>query len=228
MMYLAGNMYYSLAQIYLLGQDYDIEGWMDILVLVVIAVVYGLGALIRAKSKKNEEQIQQQHARKAQGKPSKDGRGLLEQIFTELKQATEEAKTGVETRQPDQKRPQKAAQAQTVSQKYTPKAKQEVHIQPTMTPAKTKPSKPSKVQSGFEKLGELDKGIYTLPDITSKLSVLSGKDKVIPDEAFESIHLSEVLSDYEDPEELKRAILHYEILGRPLSLRDPSGQIIGL
>jgi len=24
------------------------------------------------------------------------------------------------------------------------------------------------------------------------------------------------------------AILHYEILGRPLSLRDPSGQIIGL
>jgi hypothetical protein len=222
-------MYYSLAQIYILGQDYDIEGWMDILVLVVIAVVYGLGALIRAKSKKNEEQTQEQQlARKAQGKPSKDGRGLLEQIFTELKQAAEQAKTGVETRPPGQKRPQKAAQAQTVSQKYTPKAKQEVHIQHTMTPAKTKPSKPSKVQSGFEKLGELDKGIYTLPDITSTLPGLSGKDKVTPDEIVESIHLSEVLSDYEDPEELKRAILHYEILGRPLALRDPSSNIIGL
>jgi len=38
----------------------------------------------------------------------------------------------------------------------------------------------------------------------------------------------ESLLDYADPEELRRAILHYEILGKPLSLRGPGEQIIGL
>jgi hypothetical protein len=33
-------------------------------------------------------------------------------------------------------------------------------------------------------------------------------------------YLSEILSDYDDPEKLRRAILHYEILGKPLSLRE--------
>ena len=32
--------------------------------------------------------------------------------------------------------------------------------------------------------------------------------------------LSDLLSDYRDPAKLRRAILHYEILGPPLSLRD--------
>jgi hypothetical protein len=41
------------------------------------------------------------------------------------------------------------------------------------------------------------------------------------------MYLSEVLADYENSEELKRAILHYEILGKPLALRDPSRVIIG-
>lgn len=41
-----------------------------------------------------------------------------------------------------------------------------------------------------------------------------------PAQMPESEYLSELLTDYADPEELRRAILHYEILGRPLSLRD--------
>ena len=32
----------------------------------------------------------------------------------------------------------------------------------------------------------------------------------------------ELFADYSDPASLKRAILHYEILGKPLSLRDPT------
>lgn len=31
----------------------------------------------------------------------------------------------------------------------------------------------------------------------------------------------------EDPDELKRAILHYEILGKPVALRDPSSHLFG-
>jgi hypothetical protein len=40
-------------------------------------------------------------------------------------------------------------------------------------------------------------------------------------------YLSEILSDYDDPGKLRRAILHYEILGKPMSLRDPSEHIKG-
>ena len=33
----------------------------------------------------------------------------------------------------------------------------------------------------------------------------------------------EVFLDYEDSDEIRKAILHYEIFGRPLSLREPAG-----
>jgi hypothetical protein len=45
----------------------------------------------------------------------------------------------------------------------------------------------------------------------------------MPAEIPQTKYLSEILSDYEDPEKLRRAILHYEILGKPLSLRDSQG-----
>jgi len=68
-----------------------------------------------------------------------------------------------------------------------------------------------------------------VPESTRK-SVIQLEDKItpVPAEMPETEYLSELLLDYADPEELRRAILHYEILGRPLSLRDPSGDIIGL
>ena len=220
-------MNFLLVQI-VLAQNYDIEGWMDILVLVVIAAVYGLGALIRAKSKKAEEQNREQQPGKPQRKPQTSGRGVLEQFIREVKKAAEEAKTGTEMRPPGQKIPQKTAQAQAVLQKYTTTSKQGVSIQSKTEPAKPKVPEPAKVQVDLDKLGEIDKDIYTLPDITSQVVGLRGKSKKKPAEVVKPMQLSEVLADYEDPEELKRAILHYEILGRPLALRDSSRDIIGL
>jgi hypothetical protein len=41
-----------------------------------------------------------------------------------------------------------------------------------------------------------------------------------PAEIPRAKYLSEILSDYDDSEKLRRAILHYEILGKPLSLRE--------
>lgn len=43
----------------------------------------------------------------------------------------------------------------------------------------------------------------------------------------EAAYLPGILSAYADPEQLRTAILHYEILGKPLSLRNPSDRIIG-
>jgi len=50
----------------------------------------------------------------------------------------------------------------------------------------------------------------------------------MPTEKQLATYLPAILSDYEDPEKLRRAILHYEILGKPISLRDLSEHIIGL
>lgn len=227
-------MYYSLTQICLQGRDFDIEGWKDILVLVVVAVVYVLGAIIKAtKNKKAEEQKQQaleQQDRKPQRKPAKGGRGLFEQFIMEVKKAAEEARAGTETRPSGQTAAQKKVQAKSVLQKYTTQTKQQAPVQPKVTPAKPKVSKPATyVQPDFDTSSTLlDKGIQGLPDISTRLVGLSGQKEAASSEVVESMYLSDVLADYEDSEELKRAILHYEILGRPLALRDPSAGIIGL
>jgi hypothetical protein len=81
----------------------------------------------------------------------------------------------------------------------------------------------------LQELPVLETRIEELPEFTSAaLKELGGRRAEVAAEVPEAEQLPEILSDYADPEELRRAILHYEILGRPLSLRDPSGQIIGL
>jgi len=75
-----------------------------------------------------------------------------------------------------------------------------------------------------------------LPALTAEMALavpetvkkLEEKPTGITAETPQPKHLPELLLDYEDPEKLRRAILHYEILGKPLSLRDPSEHIIGL
>ena len=57
----------------------------------------------------------------------------------------------------------------------------------------------------------------------SSVEALEGMRVAMPTEIPRAKYLSEILSDYEDPEKLRRAILHYEILGKPLSLRDSQG-----
>ena len=122
-------------------------------------------------------------------------------------------------------------------QKYPGQAKPVSQIQvKAAPPAKAPPAKPKrarsipKVESEFDKLVQLDKGIQVLPGVSTDVVDLPvKKKKIMPAEPVEYMYLSDVLSDYyKDPEEFKRAILHYEILGKPLALRDPSEGIIGL
>ena len=212
-------MYYSLAQIIVIARG-D-EGWMNILVLVVLAAVYGLGALIKAKSNKTDDQAQKQQTRKPQRKPSAGGRGILEQIFREIQQAAE-GKPTQETRPSSQTTRQQTARPQAAVRKYAAETKQARQTQSISTPVKSKLSKPTpQAQPDFEILSELDTGTQLLPEYTTNVVGLAGKRKLMPAQVAGSSYLSEVLSDYEDPDELKRAILHYEILGKPLALRDP-------
>ena len=223
-----------LAQFILVARGSD-EGWMNILILVIVAAVYGLATILKAKKgKKAQEQSEEQKGRKPQRKPE-GGRGLLEQFVREIQRAVEptEERESRPAAQPAPKKIDRPQPASTV-RKYAAEDKQVGRPKPIIPPAKAKRpglelSMPAlQVQPNFEELPELQTGIETLPEFTTKAVERSvGKRKGMT-EVPESKYLSEVLLDYADPDELRMAILHYEILGRPLALRGPAGQIIGL
>ena len=226
-----------LAQLVQLARGNGVEGWMDILVLVLVAAVYGLATILKAKKgKKSQEQTKEEQQRRTpQRKPAVGGRGVLEQFVREIQRAVEpteerESRPAVQPARPKVSRPQPAPTVR----KYAAEAKPAPRPKPIIPPAK--PKRPGlelsipapQVQPDFEELPEIETSLEALPEFTSKtVEGLVGKRKGMA-EVPESKYLSEVLLDYADPDELRMAILHYEILGRPLSLRDPSGQIIGL
>ncbi len=178
---------------------------MDILILVVVAAVYGLGTILKTKRKKPQEQGEEELGRKPARKPATGGRGVLEQFFNELRNLAEPTQDR-ESRPIGQPARQKIAHPQPAVRKYAAEAKQADRVQQ-----------------------EIETSLEAPPEYTSKTAKgLVSKRRKAMAEVPESKYLSEVLADFTDPEDLRMAILHYEILGRPLSLRDPSGQIIGL
>jgi len=224
-----------LAQLVQVARGNGVEGWMDILVLVLVAAVYGLATILKTKKRKKEqeEQAEEDLTRKPARKPAAGSRGVLEQFIREIQRAVEPTEER-ESRSAAQQARQKITHPQPAVRKYAAEAKQVSRPKPIIPPAKPKRpglklSMPApQIQPDFEELPELQTKMQALPEFTSKtVEGLVGKRKDMP-EIPESKYLSEVLLDYADPDELRMAILHYEILGRPLSLRDPSGQIIGL
>jgi len=234
-----------LAQIILARRDGGPEGWMNILVVVVIAVVYGLSAIIKAKTKKPAEKEEKEGplgrkpgsklkeiaerfqkelselSRDRMYEPPQRAKGLQKESFQQARRPAGPAAPGPRPYRPGVQQPRpKVAAAPRAVEKFAPEAEQPRRLQTTKPLAEPELSLPSsKVQPEFEEL----------PEFTRKaVKKLGARRGAIPAEVPEAEHLPEILSDYDDPEELRRAILHYEILGRPLSLRDPSGRIIGL
>ena len=75
---------------------------------------------------------------------------------------------------------------------------------------------------------QLKSRIEDLPEFTSKtLQRLEAKPLGVPAKPVKVDEVSEPVLDYDDTDELRRAILHYEILGKPLSVRDPSEKTRG-
>jgi hypothetical protein len=241
-----------LAQITLAARDS--EGWMNILVVVAIAIVYGLSTILKAKAKKPTEKEEKEEpplGRKPGSKlkevaerfqkelselsrdrvpePPQRAEGLQKESFKQARRPAGPTPGRPHRPGVQQPRPKIAGPPRPV-EKISTEAEEPRRLQtiePLAEPELSLPS--SKIQLDFEELPELETKIEELPEFTSKaVKGLGARRGAIPAEMPGAEHLPEILSDYDDPEELRRAILHYEILGRPLSLRDPSGRIIGL
>ncbi len=200
-----------LAQIILAGRSDDAEGWMNILIVIVLAVFWAIGGIIKAKAKKpggRDEQLPGKPARK----PPTHSREAREQMLRQLQRPADSAQGQRQQPRPAARQPRlKFADLRAAVQKFAVEAEQAFQPQsgkptPELEPALTEPQiKAERVE---------------LKPISKTVKGLQDKRASEPAQMPESEYLSELLTDYADPEELRRAILHYEILGRPLSLRD--------
>ncbi len=194
---------------------------MNILFVVVIALFYIVGNLLKSKSGK--------FVKRAGKEPRHPGQKLAPKPPQEQKTPWEALKESFRQAQAVSREPQTrpANQSQpTVKKPFRPRpavtnipaeTAQQVAIP---SPHAFKAPKLSQaiphVQPEFEKI----------PEILSK-PVQRPKEKRAPIQAPSANFLSDITADYAKPESLRRAILHYEILGKPLALRDPTSQYIG-
>ena len=204
-----------LLQIILARRNDDLESWTNILFIIVLAIFWLIGGIIKAKANKSQTGGKGNLPRKPLRKPPVHSREAREQMLKGL-----ERPAGSVPGQPQQPRPSvqkprmKFADLQNAVRKFAIEAEKAFQAdtgepvpkpRPQFTETKTNAEKPQ----------------LTEP-MTTTIKGLQEKQVSQPVQIPESEYLSELLADYADPEELRRAILHYEILGRPLSLRDPS------
>ena len=188
-------------------------GWGNILFVVFLALFWAVGGIIKAtRAKKDEEKAGgEELSQKPGGKPAEGIKDLPKGPFQKIRLALEaelQKQRQLQAQQPQRK----LARPQPAAQKVAAKTERAAEI-PTL--------EPSTRQVGPK--------LQKLPEFTTKAIKKVGAKRVsAPAEIPQAKHLAEILLDYSDPNDLKRAILHYEILGKPLSLRESSGGIIGL
>ena len=204
-------MYYFLGEILLGARNRGAQGWMQILVFVFLAVVYALGSILKARSDKVEQE--KLHGRKPPPIPPERGRELQKQPLREAGRPIERAER-TEYRPQVQPAPRKVMRP-------TPAAEEQRTLR--------QPLKALEVPEFSFESRQLETGIEELPDYTSKTRQRLKAERLgLAAKAPKVEDVSEPVLDYADMDALRRAILHYEIIGRPLSLRDPSERIIGM
>ncbi|MDD5327464.1 MAG: hypothetical protein PHY02_06580 [Phycisphaerae bacterium] len=169
-------------------------GWTQILVFVALAIFYSLGSIVKAKSNKTAPKGKE---------PLKPGRKPPEIDLRMLKQLF-----GYPEPENDEEPAASSQPSQQVVVEPTPLPPRPTHRKIIRPTAELAPAAAA-VESILDKKPS-DKTVRTE---TSQTKYLSG----IPSSGMAYA----ISSDYRDPERLRRAILHYEILGKPLSLREP-------
>lgn len=177
-------MKYFLAQVVLAARDNDIESWTNILFVVVMAIFWALGGILKAKAKAKTK-ANKTASSKGPSPKEQEQRALRERRIRALWGAMgfEEPVSEEAGRPSPPVQQQKMVRPQPTISKPTPK-KQAIEIETPVSP---------KIKTTIEEVPQ-----------TEYLTAWS---------------LGEILRDYEDTERLRRAILHYEILGKPVSLR---------
>lgn len=207
-------------QLILAARNDDVDSWMNILIVVIVAVFWALGGVLKAKkNKQDKEQLP------ANGSGRQPGYGRGPQ-----RQATRQAQQ-VPARQP---RPVK--QYRPIPEQAGAKVRQPRPL-PENVPAKEKQpvgmsqSQLSKAAGPPSETPQLEFALGEIPHIVDEYESLKTPD-IEP--AFARPQASVIklpldpASDYVDFDTLRKAILHFEILGEPVALRDRVERFPGL
>jgi hypothetical protein len=194
-------MYYYLMHIVAAGNK-GFEDWTQILVFVAMIVVYSLSGILKAKMKKKEPVTGEQkpHLPRPAGHAPR----------SQYQQGAQSLRIKIF-------RPQSSVQKAAV------KAEKFGHI--STTKLYTEPNVSVPVSQADQEILESPK----YDSVLTNLPEFKHVSPVAPSETAQTItYFAEDFLDLKDSEALRRAILHYEILGKPMSLRGPGEQIIGL
>jgi len=200
-----------LAQLVLARRAPD-DGWMNILVIVVMAVIWIIGGIVKAMKANSADK--QQPSRAPSREPPAHGRAGQQQMPGRPERPVGPVQRSV---QPSgvKKNRTTLGDLREAARKFAAEAEQAFQPQ-TRRPAPSKPKLAPKRSLGPNVAPA--KALPIEPVVPLRRQV---HDKQAPaTEAAPIQYLSDLLSDYRDPMKLRRAILHYEILGPPLSLRD--------
>jgi hypothetical protein len=199
-------MKFLLIQISIICQGGDGEGWGQLLFLMAMLAFYAAGALINKLKKKTEE------------KEREAGRGA--------------AGAARPVRGPEKMRPEATRPVRPVLRRPA--------AAPAEAPEKeiVRPKTPAEIAAerlieffGLEEVMAAEAARRLPPVKEVKPAVVPAKKPAAP--KVEAVKVPEVkkvetkapekgLLDIKDPQDVRRAIIHYEIFGRPLSLRERS------
>jgi hypothetical protein len=200
----------------ILAAPEDVDKWMNILFVVVLAVFWALRGLFRDKIKESETKsgpkAKEQPTRKTVQRSSERARALWEQFLEQ-------------TRQPSESPSQKAERSGVPHQPQIVASKSDVRKGSTVSKqsviVKT-PEQPLKPKQTVVPSLNVPPSKSDIPELFLDTQILPESSIKTVENVSEDDYISENLLDYADPEGLTKAVLHYEILGKPLSLRNPS------
>ncbi len=179
------------------GED---SGWMQLLVFVVVAAFYALGGIIKARKRKGGAEQEDESA----GEPAPP------------EPRTEPLRAIGRFTQPRERTVRPRSVLETFVEEITRAGQLEVHA-----PRPQKPPPPARTPRIETEIPELPKKPTGEPmaAIQPKPVAVEAKQEADAD------YLPLIVPDLADRDDLTRAILCYEILGKPVSLRDPAQRL---
>jgi hypothetical protein len=230
-----------------------LDDWANILFVAVLAILWLLGALVKAIGKKGapREQAGQEDLSKERRRP---GESWQERLVRKAKEMQHRLEEEAGLREPDEPprparpaaRPSPQAPAGKITVRSGPKGGSVMVYEPPQSqPSAERQHQAARQRAAQEAVAAAGQyGARQASPVETPIRIGAPKREPVMDdlsgsvaeppkplEAGEASHTPtgepagfevEALIDYSDPDALKKAVLHYEILGRPLALRDTS------
>ena len=184
---------------------------MQVLVIVAMVIIYGISAIVKSRANKAEEEKEKQQQQKG-------GTGAAKKVRPQV-QSQRVKRVGPEP---------VAKRVEVKREKAVGEAKADyVKTQELSQPKRQIAPKIGKLLEftgmAMEAVEEIvSETAEELPEVTGKtVRKLEKKYAVVPKQKARLEKVEKPLIDFTERNILRSAILHYEILGKPLALREP-------